>query len=327
MNILGTGSALPAYTLTNERLTEFLDTSDEWIRSRTGIATRQVITNESLLELGSLAGARALENAGLTAQDVDFIICTTVRGDTVTPSLACTLQGALGANCPAVDLNGACAGFVYALDMADCYIRAGKARHILIVSAEGMTRLVDWTDRSTCVLFGDGAGAAVVGAGEGRFLARLTSDGNAAPLNILPDPGNSPFAEMKVPARRLYMDGQEIYKFAVSHSAQDIRLLAEGAGLELDAIGHYLLHQANRRIVDAVRTRLKQPAEKYPVNVNKRGNTSSASLPILLDEENRAGRFQKGDVLALSAFGAGLTTGACILEWTRDSSEPAETAN
>ena len=317
MRILGTGSALPAYTLTNDRLAEFLDTSDEWIRTRTGICTRQVITNETLVQLGTGAARRALENAGLTAQDVDFILCTTVRGDTVTPSLGCVLQKELGAACPAVDMNSACAGFIYALDFADAYLKAGKARRVLIVSAEGMTRLVDWRDRSTCVLFGDGAGAVVVDGGEGIFHARLTSDGNAEPLNIRPNPGNSPFAAEPVPERSLYMDGQEIYKFAVSHSAADLQQAAQEAGVSMDQIGHYLLHQANKRIVDAVRMRLKQPAEKFPSNVHCRGNTSSASVPILLDEENRAGRFRKGDLLAMSAFGAGLTTGACIIEWTQ----------
>ena len=318
MRILGTGSALPAYTLTNERLTEFLDTSDEWIRTRTGIQTRQMLTDETLLELGAKAARLALENAGLEAGNVDYILCSTVQGDTVTPSLACLLQKEIGAACPAVDINGACAGFIYALDLADAYLRAGKAGRMLVVCAEGMSRLVDWTDRSTCVLFGDGAGAVVVDGGEGLFHAHLTSDGNAVPLNLYPNPGNSPFAINPKPMTSLYMDGPEIYRFAVSHSTADLRTVVEEAGLALDEIDHYLLHQANKRILDAVRARLKQPEEKFPSNVYKRGNCSSASIPILLDEINRAGELHKGDKLALSAFGAGLTTGACVLSWTRD---------
>ena len=318
MRILGTGSALPVYTLTNERLTEFLDTSDEWIRTRTGIQTRQMLTDETLLELGVKAARLALENAGLEAGDVDYILCSTVQGDTVTPSLACLLQKEIGAACPAVDINGACAGFIYALDLADAYLRAGKAGRMLVVCAEGMSRLVDWTDRSTCVLFGDGAGAVVVDGGEGLFHAHLTSDGNAVPLNLYPNPGNSPFAINPKPMTSLYMDGPEIYRFAVSQSTADLRTVVEEAGLALDEIDHYLLHQANKRILDAVRARLKQPEEKFPSNVYKRGNCSSASIPILLDEINRAGELHKGDKLALSAFGAGLTTGACVLSWTRD---------
>ena len=317
MRILGTGSALPAFTLTNDRLTEFLDTSDEWIRTRTGIQSRQVMTDETLLSLGGKAARLAMENAGVTPQEIDFLICSTVQGDYVTPSMACLLQGDIGAACPAVDINGACAGFVYALDMADSYLRSGKAHRILVVCAEALSRLVDWNDRSTCVLFGDGAGAVVVDGGEGLFRARLTSAGNAVPLNCSPNPGNSPFAVQRDARTSLYMDGQEIYKFAVSHSVEDIQRVAADAGVNLDAIDHYLLHQANKRIVDAARARLKQPAEKFPTNVQVRGNTSSASIAILLDELNRAGSLRTGEMLAMSAFGAGLTTGACILEWTR----------
>ena len=318
MRILGTGSALPAFTFTNDRLTEFLDTSDEWIRTRTGIQSRQVMTDETLLSLGGKAARLAMENAGVTPQEIDFLICSTVQGDYVTPSMACLLQGDIGAACPAVDINGACAGFVYALDMADSYLRSGKAQRILVVCAEALSRLVDWNDRSTCVLFGDGAGAVVVDGGEGLFHAHLTSDGNAVPLNLYPNPGNSPFAVDPKPMTSLYMDGPEIYRFAVSHSTADLKAVVEAAGLALDEIDHYLLHQANKRIVDAVRARLKQPEEKFPANVYRRGNCSSASIPILLDEINRAGELHRGDLLALSAFGAGLTTGACVLSWTRE---------
>lgn len=318
MRILGTGSALPAFTLTNDRLTEFLDTSDEWIRTRTGICSRQVMTDETILQLATQAAIRALENAGLTAADLDYVLCSTVQADTITPSLGCLLQKELGAGCPAVDINGACSGFIYALDLADAYLKAGKAQRMLVVSAESMSRIANWTDRSTCVLFGDGAGAVVVDAGEGLFRANLTSDGCAAPLHLTAPSGNSPFMEHGEPMKGLYMDGPEIYKFAVSHSFGDLRRVAEDAEIDLDDIDHYLLHQGNKRIVDAVRTRLKQPEEKFPTNIAVRGNTSSASIPILLDEENRKGRFHRGDLLAMSAFGAGLATGACILEWTRE---------
>ncbi len=318
MRVLGTGSALPAFTLDNERLTEFLDTSDEWIRTRTGICSRQVMTDETILQLATQAATRALENAGLAAGDLDYILCSTVQADTITPSLGCMLQKELGTNCPAVDINGACSGFIYALDLADAYLKSGKAGRMLVVSAESMSRIANWTDRSTCVLFGDGAGAVVLDAGEGMFRANLTSNGLVAPLHLTAPSGNSPFMEHGEPMKGLYMDGPEIYKFAVSHSSADLRRVAEDAKINLDDIDHYLLHQANKRIVDAVRTRLKQPEEKFPTNIAVRGNTSSASIPILLDEENRKGRFHRGDLLAMSAFGAGLTTGACILEWTRE---------
>ena len=318
MRILGTGSALPALTVTNDDLAKFLDTSDEWIRTHTGIQSRQVITDETLLQLAARAANAALENAGLTSADIDYLLCSTVQADTVTPSLGCVLQAEIGAACPALDVNGACAGFLYALDLADALLKAGKAARVLVVCAEGMTRMVDWSDRSTCVLFGDGAGAAVVDGGEGLLATRLTSAGDATFLNMYPSPGNSPFATSHLPMRALYMDGPEIYRFAVSHSVKDLRAVCEAAGVALEDVDHFLLHQANKRIIDAARVRLKQPQEKFPLNVQVRGNTSSASVPILLDEVNRAGRLRPGDILAMSAFGAGLTTGACVLRWTKE---------
>ena len=318
MRMLGTGSALPKFTLTNDRLTEFLDTSDEWIRTRTGIGTRQVASSETSLSLATAAAEAALENAGLGAEDIDFLICSTVQADTGTPSLACVLQGAAGMRCPAIDINGACAGFIYALDYADALLKAGKAKRVMVVCAELMSRLVDWTDRSTCVLFGDGAGAVVLDGDENLFHTRLTSEGDINIINLYPHPGNSPFMTNAHPQRGLYMDGQEVYKFAVSHSAADLKQVAQEAELDMDEIGHFLLHQANKRILDAVRVRLRQPAEKFHSNIEKRGNTSSASIPILLDELNREGMFHSGDVLAMSAFGAGLTTGACVIRWTKE---------
>ena len=318
MRILGTGSALPALTVTNDDLAKFLDTSDEWIRTHTGIESRQVITDETLLQLAARAANAALENAGLTSADIDYLLCSTVQADTVTPSLGCVLQAEIGAACPALDINGACAGFLYALDLADALLKAGKAARVLVVCAEGMSRMVDWSDRSTCVLFGDGAGAAVVDGGEGLLATRLTSAGDATFLNMHPSPGNSPFATSHLPMRALYMDGPEIYRFAVSHSVKDLRAVCEAAGVALEDVDHFLLHQANKRLIDAARVRLKQPEEKFPLNVQVRGNTSSASVPILLDEVSRAGRLRPGDILAMSAFGAGLTTGACVLRWTKE---------
>lgn len=315
MRILGTGSALPAYTLTNGHLTEFLDTSDEWIRTHTGIRTRQVIADETLLELAARASEAALESAGLRAEEIDYLVCSTVQGDSVTPSLASLVQARIGANCPAMDINSACTGFLYALDLADAYLRAGKARRVLVVCAEAMTRIVDWTDRATCVLFGDGAGAVVADAQEGLLAVRLTSQGDETNLNMYPATGNSPFAAENRPARPLRMNGPEIYKFAVSSCVRDLRLVCEVAGVALEDVDCFLLHQANKRILDAARARLRQSAEKFPSNVERRGNTSSASIPILLDEVNRAGRLRDGDIVAMSAFGAGLTTGACVLRW------------
>lgn len=316
MRILGTGSVLPEKVVTNDDLTAFLDTSDEWISTRTGIRERRVMSTETLSGMGGEAGRRALENAGIGADELDMIICTTLLGETVTPGLSCQIQKEIGASCPCIDMNGACAGFLYALDMADAYISSGKAGKILIVSAEELTRMADWTDRSTCVLFGDGAGAVVVGEGEGVMATRLTTNSNTEVLYAYPAPGNNPFRTEKHPFVPLQMMGQEVYKFAVSTSSDDIRRVAEKAGVEIDQIDHFILHQANLRIVDAVRHRMKVAPERFPHNIERTGNTSSASVPILLDELNRSGALKKGQILALSAFGAGLSTGACILRWT-----------
>lgn len=315
MRILGTGSALPKKRVTNDDLAAFLDTSDEWITSRTGIRERRIITDESLLGLGTEAGRRALEDAGVTPGEIDYLICATATSDTKTPGLGCLLQGELGLDCGAVDLNAACAGFVYALDMADAYIASGKAGKILIICAEANSRLCDWRDRSTCVLFGDGAGACVVGEGTGYLTGRLTSKADCNVLVAWPEPGNNPFATCEHPFEPLHMSGQDVYKFAVSSSVKDIRWVCERAGVSMDEVDLFILHQANLRIVEAVRERLKQAEHKFPHNIEVRGNTSSASVPILLDELNRAGALRVGQLLVMSAFGAGLTTGACAIRW------------
>ena len=315
MRILSTGSALPSKVVTNQELTGFLDTSDEWISTRTGIRERRVLGDESLSHLASRAAQAALEAAKLGADAIDFIICSTVQGEWVTPALACIVQRDLGATCPALDVNGACAGFIYALDMADAYLRAGKAGRILIVCAESMSHIVDWTRREECVLFGDGAGAVVVDGGEGLLSTRLTANGGSMPLYMRATTGNSPFEASPTGQDYLHMAGQEVYRFAVSASAEDIRALLTENGMEPGDVAFFLLHQANLRIVEAVRLRLAQPPEKFPHNLERYGNTSSATLPILLDEMNRAGAIKPGQVLAMSAFGAGLVTGACLVRW------------
>ncbi|MGJ4850668.1 beta-ketoacyl-ACP synthase III [Bacillota bacterium Meth-B3] len=318
MNIWGTGSALPALSVDNERLTKFLDTSDEWIRSRTGICERRILgADETLLGLGAQAGARALEDAGVSPADVDLLICATLQGDTITPSLASLLQAQMGLPCPAFDLNAACSGFPYALNAADAFIASGKARAVLVVAAEGLSRLANWTDRSTCVLFGDGAGAVLCGPGEALKALKLTSAGAKQILYADAEPGGSPFGTKARAFAGIHMEGQEVYRFAVSSCLRDLETVIGQAGLTPDDIDCFVLHQANKRIVEAVRARLRQPEDKFPTNIERRGNTSSASIPILLDELNRAGRFKAGDRLALAAFGAGLTTGACVIEWTK----------
>lgn len=315
MRIIGTGSALPSMVVTNQDLTKFLDTSDEWISTRTGIKERRVLSTESLVSLASKAAKAALDCAGLTAKDIDFILCSTVQGEWVTPALSCVVQRDLGAACPTLDVNGACAGFVYALDVADAFIKSGKAGRVLVVCAEAMSHIVNWTRREECVLFGDGAGAVVVDGGEGLLAMRLTANGGTMPLYMRSSTGNSPFETHPTQQDFLHMAGQEVYRFAVNACVEDLRAILTQAGITQGEVDYFLLHQANFRILEAVRARMDQPPEKFPHNLERYGNTSSATVPILLDELNRAGALKPGQTLAISAFGAGLVTGACLIRW------------
>ena len=316
MKVTSFGHALPARTVTNDELSQFLDTSDEWIQSHTGIESRHVLSGgETTSALGARAAQMALERAGLTADDLDYILCSTTCGEMIFPSTACLIQQKLGATCPAVDVNAGCTGFLYALDMADAMFARGGVKHVLIVGAEQITRLADWADRSTCVLFGDAAGAAVCEAGEGFRQAWLTARGIADPLYAVADGGNCPFDDQIPQAKPLQMSGQEIFKFAVTQSCKDIRHVMEKGGITADSVDYFVLHQANRRILETARTRLKQPAEKFPVNITTHGNTGSAGIPVLLSEMTEDGRLQTGQTLVLSAFGAGLTSGAALLQF------------
>lgn len=315
MKILGTGSALPTLTVSNDALAKFLDTSDEWIKTRTGIEERHILSEETLADLAILAAKQAMDNAHVNGSEIDLIIGTTTRGELIAPAMACLVQKAVGASCPCMDINAACTGFLYALDTALAYIQSGKAKKILIVSAEGMSKLCDWSDRSTCVLFGDGAGAVVVGGGEGLLSIRLGVAEEKDTLFIQPAPNHNPFAAASPIAAGVHMAGQEVFKFAVSHATEDIHKVAEDAGISLADVQWFLLHQANRRILESVRQRLNTPEDKFPSNIQHVGNTSSASIPILLDELNRKGRFKPNDLIVMSAFGAGLSTGACVIKW------------
>ena len=265
--IIGTGSQKPACVKTNEDLTQFLDTSDEWITTRTGIKERRIITTETLSELATKAAEHALEMAGVKAEDLDFIICSTIRGDYITPSLACVVGKNLGAHCPAFDVNAACSGFIYAMDCAAGYFERGRAEHILVVSAEAMSKMVDWHDRATCVLFGDSAGAVVMEKGDSLLSIRLTAEGNTDFLRIPNVNGNSPFSDSVEEPHYLYMDGQNVYKFAVNAMSTDLKWVIEQAGLTQDDVDHVLPHQANIRIIETAMRKLKIPHDRYHINI------------------------------------------------------------
>lgn len=313
--IAGTGSALPQCSVSNDRLSEIMDTSDEWISTRTGIKSRHIITSESLTELASEAARRALESAGAGADELDLIICATLQGDYVFPALSCLVQRDIGASCPAFDINAACTGFIYAMEVADGFFARGSAKNILVIAAEAMSRRVDWQDRSTAVLFGDGAGAAVLRAGDGLVASAITASGSHEFLYEEAPKGNCPFSAGDKTVSPLKMNGQEIYKFAVSAICRDISEVMEKAGLRAEDVALVLAHQANLRILEGARARLGFPKEKICVNIDRCANTSAASIAILLDEVSREGRIKKGDIILLSAFGAGLTTGCMAIRW------------
>ncbi len=315
--IIGTGSGLPDLVVTNDDLSKFVDTSDEWITSRTGIRQRHILQKETLLDIAVKAAMKALENARVNADELDMIICATLQGEYIMPSLACLVQESIGSQCTAFDINAACSGFLYALDVAKSYFDTKKVKKVLIVCADQLSKFIDWNDRSTCVLFGDGAGAVVLSEGEGILSISLKSKARSDCLNIRADIPQGPFSGTEDNSRRSYfsMNGQEVYKFAVSTVSIDSQRAVQEAGICLDDVDYFLLHQANGRIIEAARSRLGQPESKFPVNFATMGNTSSASIPMLIDELNTNNRLKTGDILLLSAFGAGLTSGVCIIKW------------
>ncbi len=316
MKILGVGRALPKQAVTNRQLEAILDTDDEWIISRTGIRERRVLGDETLTGLALEAAKEALEDAGVPGSQIGLILVATTMGDYLFPSLASLIQQDLGASCPAMDLHAACAGFIYALETADAFIQSGKADRVLVVGAEAITRLANWEDRATCVLFGDGAGAVVLGPGEGLLSIHLTVKTDPDVLYSLAQPGNCPFTVKPAEeAEGLKMRGQDVFRYAVTRSAMDLETVAGLAGVALGEIDWVLLHQANRRILDAVRLRLGLDANRMPANIHRTGNTSAASIPLLLYELYHAGLLKQGQLLAMSAFGAGLTSGACVIRW------------
>ena len=316
--IIGTGSAVPEQIVTNEDLSKIVETSDEWISSRSGIKERRVAKEETTTSLAILAGKRALENAGVTAEEIEVIIVATCTPDYFFPNTACQVQEAISAkHAVAFDLSAACSGFLFALSTAQAYIKGGIYQKALIVGAETMSKMIDWSDRSTCVLFGDGAGAAVVSAEETGVL-ELVQKSNGAGKGVLSCKARETRNLLNHESETneyLYMEGQPVFKFAVKTVPECVEEVLKKAEVKKEEIRYYILHQANSRIIQSVAKRLKEPEEKFPMNLSLYGNTSAASIPILLDEMNRNGMLNRGDKLVLSGFGAGLTWGAVLLEW------------
>jgi 3-oxoacyl-[acyl-carrier-protein] synthase-3 len=321
--ILGTGTALPEKVITNHDLEKIVDTTDEWIVSRTGIRERrQAEPDQTTSSLSVEASRKALEMAGLAPDDLDLIICSTISPDMPLPSTAAYIQRQVGArDCCAFDLAAACSGFLFGATVAEQFIKTRKARHVLVIGAELLSRYVDYQDRSTCVIFGDGVAAAVLGPVEppsGMLAAEMHTNGGFADHLYIPAGGVlKPASCETVHAREHYikMRGNELFKVAVRSMEDVSRRVLEQAGISAREIDLFIPHQANQRITDAVRERLGVCSEKVYTNISRLGNTSSASIPICLDECVRSGRIQKGNLVLMAAFGAGVTWGAVLLRW------------
>lgn len=347
IKIKGTGSAVPKLRVTNDDLSKLMDTSDEWIKSRTGIGARHLAVEETTTGLAVAAANDALRDAGVTAEELDLIIAATVTADKFLPNLSCEVQSALGAkNAVAFDLNAACSGFLFALNTVQMYLENGVYKKALVIGAETLSKIMDWNDRSTCVLFGDGAGAAVVAAEDenvdgqsdvtggrsdfGRTQPDAESKSNKSGILSMVQgsdgargevlrcdnrPVNNPFAVNDATLSYVSMNGQEVYKFAVKTVPKVIEKAVDKAGLKVEDIDLFVLHQANLRIIESVAKRLHQPMEKFPTNLEECGNISAASVPILLDNINKHGMICEGKKIVLAGFGAGLTWGATVLTW------------
>lgn len=325
VGIAGLGSYVPERILTNIDLERMIDTSDAWIRSRTGISTRHIVAeNQSTSDLAYEAAKAALADAGLTAEDIDLIIVATCTPDMLFPATSCILQEKLGIKGkPAFDLEAACSGFIYGMAVGAQFIATGFYENVLVVGAEAMSRVVNWQDRNICVLFGDGAGAAVLRAaekGKGILSFHMGADGAGADLLKVRAGGAAMPATAETIANEMHyiqMSGNEVYKFAVRIMGDAALKSLEKAGLSKDDVSFVIPHQANMRIVDAAMRRMDLPIEKAYINLDRYGNMSSASIPVALDELYRTNRLKKGDILVLVGFGAGLTWGSAVIAWDR----------
>ena len=312
-SLISIAAYAPPKILTNFDLEKMVETSDEWIVKRTGISQRRIAQDEDTSELGTKAAKIALERANLTAKDIDAVICATISPDHFCmPSTACKIAKKLGINTiTAFDISAACTGFIYLLELAKSLIESGSKKNVLIIGAEKLSKIVDWTDRTTCILFGDGAGAAVVSAGEENEIidVHTAADGNYANLLITPG-GEEKFIKMS---------GNEVFKIAVQTLTKDVVDILEKNQISSDKIDLFIPHQANLRIIEAVKQRLNFTNEQCVVTVGKYGNTSSASIPMAMNDAYEEGRLKKGDLLLLDAFGGGFTWGSALLKFGGES--------
>ena len=319
IRIIGTGSALPEKIVGNRDLTELVETSDEWIKERTGIGSRHISTGETLVSLTANACERALENAGREAADVELLLVATCSPERNIPCAACQVQSAIGANrAVAFDLNAACAGFLFALNTAWAYVEAGIYKNALVAGGEVLSKIVDWTDRGTCILFGDGAGAVYVEKCETGGILGFVQHSDGTKGDVLKCDSRAlknPYVDRPMETQYVQMDGREVFAFAVRQVPASIQEVLEKTGIGAADIDLFALHQANKRIIEGISKRLSVDLDRFPINLDRVGNMSAAAIPVLLDELNRQGRLKSGMKLVLSGFGAGLTYGACVMEW------------
>ena len=317
---LSVGAYAPEHIVTNEDLSKIMDTSDEWISTRTGIKERRISKNEDCSDLAFKAGKNALEKSGLTAEDLDLIIVATVSPDMFFPSVGCLVQDKLGAvNATAFDISAACSGFTYGCIIANSMIKTGDYKTALVIGSEVLSKILDWEDRSTAVLFGDGAGAAIITKSETEgIIAGVTSSNGSkgSALTCGAFDVKSPFSEVDdIKKKNLEMNGREVFKFATGAMVDNINALLNKTGISLDDVKYIVPHQANVRIIDYVSRKINQPLDKFYMNLERYGNTSSASIPLVLNEMDEKGLLQKGDKIILVGFGAGLTSAALIINW------------
>lgn len=322
-SITGIGSYVPGKVLTNYDLEKMVDTSDDWIIQRTGIRERRIIENGmTTSDLAAQASLKAIEDAGITPKDIDMIITSTITPDHIFPATSCYLQQKIGATrASAFDILAACAGFIYAISIGQSFVASGAMKTVLVVGAECLSKITDYTDRSTCVLFGDGAGAVILQRDVTKheiLSTSLAADGSEADVLIMPGGGaKNPASFESVQQRMHYIQfrGKEVFKLAINNITNQILETVERNGLKLSEIDLIIPHQSNLRIIEATMDKLGLPMEKAIVNIDKYGNTSSASIPIALDEARKEGRIHKGDIIMLVAFGSGLTWGSSVIRW------------
>jgi 3-oxoacyl-[acyl-carrier-protein] synthase-3 len=318
IRILGTGSCLAKREVSNDELAQYVDTSDEWISTRTGIRNRRIAVEETTTSMAAEASLKALDMAQKQAEDVELIILATVTPDYYTPSGACQVQALIGADkAIAFDINAACSGFVFALNVAKMYIETGYVSNALVIGAETLSKIMDWNDRGTCVLFGDGAGAAYLEESDTGIISIVQGSigKKGMVLNCESRKTSNILAGDNIKPDFLHMDGQEVYKFAVRQCPKCLLEALDEAGMTADDVDYFVLHQANVRIIESVAKRLKAPLDKFPTTLDYTGNMSAASVPVLLDQLVREKGLKRGDKIAVSAFGAGLTYGAAVIEW------------